>query len=159
MTMRRRLLHAVILGLGLLVGGHVGIATASNQAAGEVESSARGPAVAQADVVAVVSAQLPQNLLAAAEDDPITCGYDYRPDFACPPPADSTVDGPEPASDCDPADDLGRVLLAFSGLEVERVAPSGLADDFVDLTTSSRRSHIVDGHKWPGTPRAEVSVP
>ena len=31
------------------------------------------------------------------------------------------------------------------------VAPR-YADDLVDLSTSSRRTHILDGHRWPGAP-------
>lgn len=82
--------------------------------------------------------------------------YDYRSDFARPPPPGSaTYVYDDPANSTDPAGSLGRVRRVLSGLVVQRSAPR-MADDFVDLSSSARRTHILHGdatgggHLWPG---------
>lgn len=59
-------------------------------------------------------------------DLPVSYDYDYRSDFARPPPVEAALHGYDISSNfSDPFAASSRVLRAFSGLEVSLVTPSG----------------------------------
>lgn len=78
--------------------------------------------------------------------------YDHRPDFARPPPVEAVGFVYDTASDVDdPVAGGSWVRRVSPDLGVQRVAPRA-ADDLVALSSSARRTHILNGHRWPGAP-------
>ena len=77
----------------------------------------------------VQMAPTPLHVASVLASEPVVYDYDYRPDFARPPPVGSVLDEHDILSD--PAGERSRVRRAFSGLGADRVAPSGLADDII----------------------------
>lgn len=73
----------------------------------------------------------------------LTCGYDYRPDFARPPPIAPAADVCDsPAELADPAADGGRVRRASLGSEQPRVAPQSALVDTNALIRGLERGEL-----------------
>lgn len=77
--------------------------------------------------------------------------YDFRADFACPPP---TVEAVAYAYDAyaepvDPAPEGGRVLRAFSGRDADEIAPRGTSPTYNELRAAGQADAHLSSETQP----------
>lgn len=154
-----RLLRASagVVMVALLVSGGTGVAVGGSSPDPR-ESVHSPPVVDLAENVATDTrtqraddCRAPLQQPSAVEGD-VVCAYDYRPDFARPPPDDAAAYAYDTAANsAEPAGSLGRVRRVLSGLVLDRVAPSraavGLADDALP---AALRGGSADVHVYMG---------
>ena len=105
----RRVLVALLLGIGLLIGGHLLVSAPSATAASQMKAEGNGVDPGPADVDAPVGERLSHADAVASEGDPVGYVYDDRPDFAHPPAGEAAVQNcREPASASAPVEELGE---------------------------------------------------
>lgn len=127
-----RLLRASagVVMVALLVSGGTGVAVGGSSPDPR-ESVHSPPVVDLAENVATDTrtqraddCRAPLQQPSAVESD-VVCAYDYRPDFARPPPDDAAAYAYDTAANsAEPAGSLGRVRRVLSGLVLDRVAPN-----------------------------------